>query len=122
MRELVGHRSSVPTDINNQVRIRERAPGVYQIGATPDSEEDSTGDAYTTLTFHEGPTHVEGVLTGVTDEALLAIVLERLRQQEVALPAGHRDITATTYAIQGLSAALRWLQHRTRDRARQGAL
>jgi len=63
------------------------------------------------ILFQNGPIPEVGV-NGVTNEALLAIVADRLRGFQGGLFACHENFTAFYH----VGAALNWLKYRTRDR------
>lgn len=68
----------------------------------------------TKLTFQHGP--VADGANGITDEALLAIVLDRLRGfQGTAFRCRENSLVITK-----LEEALHWLQHRAQERERRG--
>jgi hypothetical protein len=65
--------------------------------------------------FQNGPID-EAVLNGVTQEALLAIVIDRLR----SFQAGPYSCRENALALTHLEDALHWLHHRTRARMARG--
>jgi|SRR5262252_4747205 len=65
--------------------------------------------------FQEGPIKESGV-NGVTQEALLAIVIDRLR----SFQAGPFSCRENAIALTHCETALLWLQKRTLDRIRRG--
>ena len=67
------------------------------------------------LDFQNGPIKEVGV-NGVTQEALLAIVIDRLRSFQAG-PFACRD---NAVALTKAEESLMWLQKRTRDRMRRG--
>lgn len=75
------------------------------------------GADYTGLTviFQNGPIKEVGV-NGVTHEALLAILIDRLR----SFQAGPYSNRANAIALTHLEEALMWLQQRTRERIKRG--
>jgi hypothetical protein len=74
----------------------------------------STRD-YHTLHFQNGPISENGV-NGITQEALLVIIIDRLRCFQKGAFATRENALALTHC----EDALHWLQHRTRDRMRRG--
>jgi len=67
------------------------------------------------IRFQNGPIAENGV-NGVTQEALLAIVIDRLR----SFQAGPYSCRENALALTKCEEALMWLQKRTRDRMRRG--
>lgn len=72
------------------------------------------GDSITPIHFQSGPVKEYGV-NGVTNEALMAIVIHRLRVLNEAFPCRENSLAITNFE-QGLM----WLEHRTRDRQKRG--
>lgn len=70
---------------------------------------------HTTILFQNGPIPEVGV-NGVTQEALLAVLIDRLR----AFQAGPYSCRENAIALTHLEDALHWLHHRTRARQRRG--
>lgn len=99
------------------------APHLYQIAgfnsatnlADPWTDRHGTPGAYTTILFQNGPIPESGV-NGVTHEALLAIVADRLR----CFQAGAYACRENALALTKIEEALHWLHHRTRARMRRG--
>lgn len=67
------------------------------------------------ISFQNGPIAENGV-NGVTQEALLAVVIDRLR----SFQAGQFACRENALALTKLEEAQHWLQHRTRDRMARG--
>jgi hypothetical protein len=65
--------------------------------------------------FQEGPVNEHGI-NGVTQEALLAIVIDRLR----SFQAGEYKCRENAIALTHFEEGLMWLQKRTRDRMVRG--
>jgi len=70
---------------------------------------------HATVLFQNGPINEVGV-NGVTQEALLAIVIDRLR----SFQAGPFSSRENALALTKCEEALHWLQQRTLDRMRRG--
>lgn len=68
-----------------------------------------------TIKFQNGPIKVAGV-NGTSQEALLAVVIDRLRSFQAG-PFSCRD---NAVALTKLEESLMWLQKRTRDRMTRG--
>lgn len=84
-------------------------PTLWQVGASP---EKSTGTA---ILFQNGTIPEVGV-NGVTHEALLAIVADRLR----SFQKGPFACKANACALTHIEEAQHWLQQRTIERMRRG--
>lgn len=69
----------------------------------------------TTISFQNGPIQEAGV-NGISQEALVAIVIDRLRSFQAGPYACRENAVALTQFEQGLM----WLQKRTRDRMARG--
>ncbi len=67
------------------------------------------------ISFQNGPIKEVGV-NGVTHEALLAILIDRLR----SFQAGPYSNRANAIALTKMEEALMWLQQRTRERIKRG--
>lgn len=72
-------------------------------------------DPLMTVSFQNGPIAEHGV-NGVTQEILLAIVIDRLR----SFQAGPFSSRENAHALTKCEEALHWLQQRTLDRMRRG--
>jgi hypothetical protein len=114
MREIHDHKTN---DTNSDLRITVKdEPGaggachLYEI-ATP-KEGDSGG---LTIHFQEGPIGEIGI-NGITQEALLAIVIDRLRSFQAGPYACRENAIALTH----VETALLWLKARTDERRRRG--
>jgi hypothetical protein len=70
------------------------------------------------LTFHQGPMTGAADLSGITNEALLVVVLDRLREWQKS-PTACRE---NALAITKLEEALHWLRARFVDRELRGVL
>lgn len=67
------------------------------------------------ISFQNGPIQEAGV-NGISGEALLAVVIDRLR----SFQAGPYSCRENAIALTSLEEALMWLQKRTRDRMARG--
>lgn len=76
---------------------------------------DEDGVITTDIHFQNGPIQEAGV-NGISGEALLAIVIDRLRSFQAGPFSCRENAVALTYA----ETALMWLQKRTRDRLARG--
>ncbi|MEC8057316.1 MAG: hypothetical protein VX136_09420 [Pseudomonadota bacterium] len=66
------------------------------------------------ISFQNGPVKEHGV-NGITNEALLAIILHRLRVLNQAYPCRENSL-----AITNIEQGLMWLEQRTKDRQKRG--
>lgn len=87
------------------------ASHVYRV----DRESDNTGEQMAEIRFQNGPIAEHGV-NGITQEILLAIVIDRLR----SFQAGPFSSRENALALTKCEEALHWLQQRTLDRMRRG--
>lgn len=83
---------------------------IDQIGGAPDS-----GGTKTVIKFQAGPIQEAGV-NGISGEALLTVVIDRLR----SFQAGPFACRENALALTSLEESLMWLQKRTLDRVRRG--
>lgn len=72
-------------------------------------------DPFTIIRFQNGPIQEAGV-NGISGEALLAVVIDRLR----SFQAGQYSCRENALALTALEESLMWLQKRTRDRLARG--
>lgn len=90
----------------------------YQIDGFDISKNPSAlvGDPFRAVVlFQNGPIKEAG-FNGISQEALLAIVIDRLR----SFQAGQYSCRENAIALTDLESALMWLQKRTRDRLARG--
>lgn len=78
-------------------------------------DEDGRSHGGVQLVFQNGPVKVAGV-NGITDEALYAVLIDRLR----AFQSGKYACRENALALTNLEQALMWLHKRTLDRERRG--
>lgn len=83
------------------------APSTAPCGAFPCGEQE--------IKFQNGPILEDGV-NGISQEALLAIVIDRLRSFQAGQYSCRENAVALTHA----ETALMWLQKRTRERVARG--
>jgi len=122
MRSLVDH--IVPGDsANHQLKVevlddpgQGNACHLYRIsGFDTESNPGDQGENRTMVLFQNGPIKEVGV-NGVTQEALLAILIDRLR----GFQSGPYACRENAIALMHLEEALMWLQQRTVARIRRG--
>jgi len=70
------------------------------------------------LQFQHGPRDERGSLPGVTNEAVIAVVIDRLR----GFQSGPYACRENALAITKLEEAMHWLQRRSIERMKQGVL
>jgi len=89
----------------------------YGTNPSAKSDESEIGESYEPLAivFQNGPINEAGV-NGITQEALLAIVADRLR----SFQAGPFACKANACALTHIEEAQHWLQQRTIERMRRG--
>lgn len=68
------------------------------------------------ILFQNGPIQEAGGVNGISQEALLAIIIDRLR----SFQAGQYSCRENAIALTHCEDALMWLQKRTRDRLARG--
>ena len=81
----------------------------------PFAEKHGEPAVYSTVLFQNGTVNSVGS-NGVTQEALLAILIDRLR----LFQAGEYSCRENAIALTHLEDALHWLHHRTRNRMQRG--
>jgi len=113
MRELTEHKVNPANDILQVMVVDE--PGA---GNACHAYDISGGEAIPThIRFQNGPINVGGNgVNGITNEALLAIVADRLR----GFQSGPFACKANACALTHIEEALHWLQQRTLERMRRG--
>ena len=127
MRELHDHKVG-PTNTDLKITAEDKpgsggASHLYMIRgydstsnpSDPFVERYGKGSDHSTVLFQNGPIGEVGV-NGVTQEALLTIVLDRLR----SFQEGQYRCKANACAITHIEEALHWLQQRTIERMRRG--
>lgn len=118
MRTINGHKVNPANDLL-EIKVTDE-PGAgganhaYEISGFNGSGIPS-GSGYVTINFQKGPINENGV-NGVTQEALLAIVIDRLR----AFQAGPFACRENALALTKIEEAQHWLLHRTRERMARG--
>jgi hypothetical protein len=117
MRQITGHEGSA---LNNAVRItadeRDESGRCHHyivdiVGGAPDSG----GQAFDMPPFQKGPL-LEAGLNGISDEVLIAIVIDRLE----GFNGGPYRCRENSLALTKLEEALHWLKHRTAARQKRG--
>lgn len=120
-RELYDHK--VPGTMNNDLAIvvldepgQGNACHKYAICTPHDSfNQELNAGMVQHLVFQNGPLKEVGI-NGITNEALLAVVIDRLR----GFQSGQFACRENALALTDLESSLMWLQKRTRDRLSRG--
>lgn len=81
----------------------------------PAADSSCNDETKCTLLFQNGPVNEAGV-NGITHEALLAVVIDRLE----CFQKGPYSCRENALALTKLQEALHWLNHRTRERVARG--
>lgn len=127
MREIYDHKINAANGQLTVTAVDEPGSGganhLYEIRGfdtslnVSDPFTDCYGDSAThsTILFQNGPINEVGV-NGVTHEALLAVLIDRLRGFQAGLYACRENALALTK----LEEALMWLEHRTKGRLARG--
>jgi hypothetical protein len=116
MRQLTNHKLNGLNDAL-QIEVLD-GPGAggasheYLITTSPDAK---TGARSIQISFQNGPITEKGV-NGISGEALLAIVIDRLQ----CFQNGEYKCRENAIALTHLEDAMHWLQHRTRQRLARG--
>lgn len=87
----------------------------YQITGGDVSRKSSAGFAHCAIKFQEGPIS-EADVNGISNEALLAVVEDRL----VSFESGDYACQENALALTKVREAMMWLHKRTRDRMARG--
>jgi hypothetical protein len=116
MHEIKDHQTN---DLNKAIKVvaddrSEDTGGSYQYDVFIKSG-DGPLLALETFMFQKGPVHEFGI-NGLTNEVLLAIVIDRLR----GFLSGPFTCRENAMALMKLEEGLMWLQARTRDRIARG--
>lgn len=113
MIELNDHKINPANDVLNITVVDEPGHG----GANHAYDIEGGNAVPTYIRFQNGPINAEGVgVNGVTHEALIAILCDRLR----GFQSGPYACKANEQALIHLEEAQHWLQQRTIERMRRG--
>lgn len=120
MKELYDHKANPCNEALKIKVIDEPGPGganhLYHIFADESNPNITVPETvYCVIPFQNGPIKEAGV-NGVTQEALLAVVIDRLR----GFQSGQYACRENAIALTKLEEALMWLQKRTRGRVARG--
>jgi hypothetical protein len=118
-RKLTDHRLNGLNESIDIFVMDEPGPGgachEYMLVLTPALGADHNEVISSTIEFQKGPI-AEAGMNGFTQEALLVVVIDRLR----CFQAGQYACRENAIALTKLEEALMWLQKRTRDRLARG--
>lgn len=117
MRKLTDHKLNGLNDALEITVLDEPGQGgachkyeIDQVGGAPES-----GGSKTLISFQNGPIQEAGV-NGISGEALMTVVIDRLR----GFQSGQYACRENALALTALEESLMWLQKRTRDRMARG--
>lgn len=117
MRELTTHKLNGLNDAIKITVMDEPGSGgahhYYRLDLTGGAPE--SGGQVTDIHFQKGPIQEAG-FNGLSQEALLAIVIDRLQ----CFQGGDYSCRENSIALTHCQDALHWLQHRTRERLARG--
>lgn len=111
MRQVTEHRINPANDLLEITVLDEPGAG----GANHEYMIETPKGLTCRISFQNGPIAEKGV-NGVTQEALLAVVIDRLR----AFQAGPFSCRENALALTKIEEAQHWLLHRTRNRMARG--
>ncbi len=117
MRKLTDHKVNGLNEALDIIVLDEPGQGnachayeIDQVGGAPES-----GGGKTLIKFQNGPIQEAGV-NGISNEALVTVVIDRLR----GFQSGKYACRENAIALTKLEESLLWLQKRTLDRLRRG--
>ena len=117
MREITGHRCGTGMDEHIRIEVAnlDTSPGgacaAYQFYIKANGQ----WEKFARVDFQKGPAE-GGPPSGLSNEALLAVVADRLQ----GFQAGKYPCRENAHAVAKIEEALHWLHARTRDRAARG--
>jgi len=114
VREIFSHRVGGLNEVLKVIALDDRGPG----NANHDYRiEPTIGNATgIRIEFQKGPLQETIYPNGVSNEALLAVLIDRLE----GFQAGAYSCRENAIALMHLQDAMHWLQHRTRERLARG--
>ncbi len=120
MRELTDHKLNGLNDVLKIVVTDQPGPGnanhVYTIFLDESKRNDPNDKTvHQTISFQNGPINEVGV-NGISNEALITIVIDRMR----GFQSGQFACRENALALTKLEESLMWLQKRTSDRLKRG--
>jgi len=117
VREIRLHRDGY--GLNDALRILADARDVDSGGGSSHRYEvEIGGSEVAVIQFQHGPRKAEGSTPGITEEVLLAILIDRLK----GFQAGPFSCRENALTLTKLQEALHWSRHRADERAKRGVL
>ena len=119
MRELTAHKVNGLNDVLRIEVLDEPGPGganhLYGVNSDEPRRADQPPAVTLPIRFQNGPIGEAGV-NGVSNEALVAIVIDRLQ----GFQKGQYSCRENALALTKLEEAMHWMLHRTRERVARG--
>ena len=115
MREIKSHQFDAQDTSVRLFATGDPGPGGAPLSYTLSTSLNKNTQEIAKLRFQNGPVK-DNAANGLTDEALIAVVIDRLQQFQKG-PCSCRE---NALAITKLEEAQHWLHHRTRDRKARG--
>lgn len=119
MREITSHKVNGLNDAIHIVAVDEPGAGgashVYQMGLKSLTDPLASLSRQFDFQFQNGPITEAGI-NGISNEALLAVVVDRLE----CFQKGQYSCRENAIALTKLQEAMHWLHHRTRERVARG--
>lgn len=115
MREITDHKVNGLNEVLTLQVIDEPGPGGANHAYLVTLEVPHECDRHWRIDFQNGPIQEAG-LNGLSNEVLLAVVIDRMR----GFQSGQYSSRENALALTNLEQALMWLQKRTRDRVSRG--
>lgn len=116
-REITSHKVNGLNEAITILALDEPGSGganhIYGISSFDPEDDDK--ETQTTIPFQQGPIAEFGV-NGISNEALLAIVEDRLK----GFQSGQYACRENAIALTHVQDAMHWLHHRTRERIQRG--
>ena len=120
MRELTDHKLNGLNDVLKIMVADQPGPGNANHNYTIFLDESKRNDpkdktVHQTISFQNGPINEVGV-NGISNEALITVVIDRMR----GFQSGQFACRENALALTKLEESLMWLQKRTADRLKRG--
>ena len=114
MREIKTHHDG--HGLNESIKIW--ADDADGSGASHDYNMNIHGDIVASIQFQQGPRDVEGSVPGITEAALLAVLIDRMR----GFQSGPYSCRENAIILTKLEECLHWTKARADERAQRGVL
>lgn len=114
MRQITTHHDG--HGLNESIDLRADDPD--QSGASHAYGAEIDGELILALQFQQGPRHVEGSTPGMTEAALLAVLIDRLQ----GFQSGPYSCRENAIQLTKLEEVLHWTKARADERAKRGVL